>query len=98
MLKYEHSVIVFVVIGIGVVFIFSWVQSNFLNAENKIKAPNHLDIESQSTKQEMAAINNSASNSTNATEQASNETNIVNNSNQSLQAFTNGTVNCSAIK
>ena len=98
MLKYKHSVIVFVVISIGVVFIFSWVKSNFLNAENKIKAPNHLDIESQSTKQEMAAINNSAPNSTNATEQASNETNIVNNSNQSLQAFTNGTVNCSAIK
>lgn len=58
-----------------------------------MKVPSQLDIESQTTEQEMANINNSPSNSTNVTEQVPNETNITNNSNQSLQELTNGTMN-----
>jgi hypothetical protein len=58
-----------------------YAQYNSSNTTNKMKVPGQLDIESQSTQQEMAAINNSVSNSTNATQQ---ESNI---SNQSLQEF-----------
>ena len=94
-LNCKHTIVVFLITSIGLVYISSQLilgQSNISNTENKIKVPSHLDIESQSTRQEMAAINKSASNSTNATEQAHNETNITNNSNQSLHEFANGTM------
>ena len=81
-----HQGVVFFIIMTGLVFISSQLilgQSNISNTENKIKVPSHLDIESQSTRQEMAAINNSVSNSTNSTAEVYNATNNTNNSNQS---------------
>lgn len=74
----------------------SFGQTNISDATNKMKVPSHLDIESQSTQQEMSAIKNEPPNSTNVTEQIPNKTISTNDSNQSLQ-FTNGTVNVTEI-
>lgn len=94
-----HPFLVFLALGIGLIYVSSQLilgQSNLSNIGNKVKVPSHLDIESKSTEQEMAAIRNSSSNSTNATEQVSN--NSTNNAtSQSLQEFTNGTLNGSGI-
>ena len=94
-----HPFLVFLALGIGLIYVSSQLilgQSNLSNTGNKVKVPSHLDIESKSTEQEMAAIRNSSSNSTNATEQVSN--NSTNNAtSQSLQEFTNGTINGSGI-
>lgn len=97
--NYMHLFLVFLAISIGLIYISSQLilgQSNLSNTGNKVKVPSHLDIESQSTEQEMAAIRNSPSNSTNTTGQLSN--NSTNNAtSQSLQEFTNGTMNGSGI-
>ena len=97
--NYMHFFPVFIAISIGLIYLSSQLilgQSNLSNTGNKVKVPSHLDIESKSTEQEMAAIGNSPSNSTNSTGQlSSNSTN--NATSQSLQEFTNGTMNGSGI-
>ena len=95
-----HQVVVFLIVITGLVFISSQLilgQSSHSNTENKIKVPSHLDIESKSTQQEMAAIKNETSNSTNATGQVSSNTNSTNYPNQSLKETTNGNISSSLI-
>ena len=97
--KYALSLFVLLGISIGLIFVSSQLilgQSNITNSENKIKVPSHLDIESQSTQQEMSAIKNEPPISMNITQQVSNKTNSTDKSNQS-QVSTNGTINATEI-
>jgi hypothetical protein len=64
------------------------------NSANRMKVPSPPDMESKSNLQEMNLIKNLTSNYSNATGQ---EQNQLNNSNQSPQEFTNGTMNGSAL-